>query len=169
MKNLGAILFVAALSFQPLVLAQTSETGLATAPPAQLPGSYYYVAKPGEVTMQVNVWGDVQRPGRYEISTSTDLVQLLSFAGGPTREADLKSVRITRTLKSDTGPRKAQLFVDLENPYETDPANLVLFPDDAIYVDYVSRFNARDILAIISAAALVTVAIAQVQYYYHTR
>src|SRR5512143_799635 len=87
------------VGLQMIASAQTTETGVGTATPTQQAASYYYVAKPGELTMQVNIWGDVQRPGRYEISTATDLIQLMSYAGGPTREADLSEVRITRIVR----------------------------------------------------------------------
>jgi protein involved in polysaccharide export with SLBB domain len=38
--------------------------------------------------MQVNIWGFVKNPGRYEVPSSTDLIQLISFAGGPVQYAE---------------------------------------------------------------------------------
>jgi hypothetical protein len=144
--------------------SQTTEGGMATTQPNTSAASYYYVARPGELTIQVNIWGDVQKPGRYEVASTTDLVQLLSYAGGPTREAKLSEVRISRVVKGDMGLRKQQLTVDLEDIYETDESSLALRPGDAIFVDYVTRFNARDVLSIVTTAALVTAAVAQVFY-----
>ena len=41
--------------------------------------SNYYFAKANEMTIIVNVVGFVQRPGRYEISTSIDLKRSIYF------------------------------------------------------------------------------------------
>ena len=60
--------------------AQATQSGLAPMLPSASAASYYYIAKPGELTIQVNVWGFVKNPGRYEVASSTDLIQLISFA-----------------------------------------------------------------------------------------
>lgn len=44
--------------------------------------AYFYFARPGEATVQVQVQGTVPRPGIYEVSDSTDLNKLLTMAGG---------------------------------------------------------------------------------------
>ena len=48
--------------------------------------AYFYFAPPGEATVQVQVQGTVPRPGLYEVSESTDLNKLLTFAGGAALE-----------------------------------------------------------------------------------
>jgi NADH:ubiquinone oxidoreductase subunit F (NADH-binding) len=142
--------------------AQNTEGGIATTLPSPSAASYYYVAKPGEMTMQVNIWGDVQKPGRYEVGGSTDLIQLLSYAGGPTREAELSEVRITRFLEVDGVLQKKYFTVNLEDFSKTDDSKLALAPGDAVYVDYVTRINFRDLIAVLTAAALVTTAVYQI-------
>jgi polysaccharide biosynthesis/export protein len=127
--------------------------------------SYYYIAKQGEMTMQVNLWGDVLKPGRYEVPINTDLIQLISLAGGPTREADLSEVQISRYSTTSAGLLKRQVKVNLQDFLKTDEAKLVLQPGDAIYVDYVTRLNVRDVFTVITTAALVTAAVAQVVYF----
>ncbi len=65
--------------------------GLALASPAAhaqivtaTPGvSVYRYAEPGRPTMDVQVWGAVRTPGLYQVETGTDLMELLSYAGGP--------------------------------------------------------------------------------------
>jgi hypothetical protein len=69
------------------------------------PAAFYYISKPGEITMSINLWGMVKQPGRYEVPISTDMVQLLSYAGGPMREADLAGVLVTRIE-----PRRHDLY-----------------------------------------------------------
>lgn len=51
----------------------------------------------GEVTMPVNVWGQVRNPGMHMIPWDSDLRDALSAAGGPLSDADLSSVRIVST------------------------------------------------------------------------
>ena len=159
------LLLGVAVSLATASLSQNIESGFGSVLPQTSVASYYYVAKPGEMTMQVNIWGDVQKPGRYEVGTTTDLIQLLSFAGGPTREADLSQVRISRFVKSSEGILKQQVKVNLEDFFKTDEATLPLFPGDAIFVDYTVRLNIRDLFTAIATAAFVTTAIATVLLY----
>lgn len=124
--------------------------------------SYYYIAKPSELSMQVNVWGYVTNPGRYEVATSTDLLELLSYAGGPTADALMDNVRITRSYeRSETGP-PAEIYLDLENLTEISAADLILYPNDTIFIDHSSWINVRDVFVVITTAAIVTTAISQV-------
>ena len=150
-----------------LAFAQSNESGLGANPPSPSAASYYYVAKPGELTIQVNIWGDVQKPGRYEVASTTDLVQLISYAGGPTREANLSDVRISRYVKTHSGIQKQQIVVNLEDFFRTEETKLALQPGDAKYVDYITRLNIRDVFIAVTTAALVTAAIAQVVYANH--
>ncbi|MEM1042731.1 MAG: SLBB domain-containing protein [Bacteroidota bacterium] len=45
--------------------------------------SVYRYAEPGRSTMDLQVWGDVRTPGLYQVEVGTDMLQLLSYAGGP--------------------------------------------------------------------------------------
>jgi len=49
-----------------------------------------------EVLIEVQVWGQVNRPGRYKVPVATDVVGLLSYAGGPTEDAALSRVKLVR-------------------------------------------------------------------------
>jgi hypothetical protein len=68
-------------------------------------GALYYLTPEDEVAIRVNVWGFVLKPGQYVVPRSTNLISLMSYAGGPLQEAKLKSVRIIR----DSSVRLAQL------------------------------------------------------------
>jgi hypothetical protein len=142
--------------------AQLTSGGLAPTLPSASAASYYYVSKPGELTMQVNVWGYVHNPGRYEVPTSTDLIQLLSFAGGPIQDAKLDEVKVTRFLKRDTGISRGEFFVNLEELSKVDQAKLVLYPGDTIYMGHTAWVGLRDVLTIVTTVAIVASAISQV-------
>jgi len=58
--------------------------------------SQYYLGDKGEVLMKINVWGYIERPGQYVVPRHTDLISLISFAGGPREGANLSEVKIIR-------------------------------------------------------------------------
>ena len=68
-------------------LDQLGQSGLLSATSVQQTTSNFYFAKPNELTIIVNVIGFVQKPGRYEISKSIDLVNLIALAGGAVPDA----------------------------------------------------------------------------------
>ncbi|MFN3597254.1 MAG: SLBB domain-containing protein [Rubricoccaceae bacterium] len=59
--------------------------------------SYYYHYLPGESTTRVYVWGTVRAPGLYEVSSGTDMGELLALAGGPI--AGALPAEIERTMR----------------------------------------------------------------------
>jgi hypothetical protein len=60
-------------------------------------GAQYFLGEADELLMRVNIWGFVRKPGQYMVPTDTDLISLMSFAGGPVEQAKIKSIRIVRT------------------------------------------------------------------------
>ncbi|HOO13982.1 MAG TPA: SLBB domain-containing protein [Candidatus Marinimicrobia bacterium] len=44
--------------------------------------------------MTVKIWGEVTRPGLYDVPIGTDLIDLISAAGGPTTRANLSKVKL---------------------------------------------------------------------------
>ncbi|MCX5800979.1 MAG: SLBB domain-containing protein [Candidatus Eisenbacteria bacterium] len=61
--------------------------------------SQYYLNLGTEDALQfyVHVWGQVGKPGLYLVADGTDLVGLLSLAGGPTEDANLTEIKLVRT------------------------------------------------------------------------
>jgi hypothetical protein len=162
-RRLKAVLFLVMLfQVHSVTHAQVSGGGFAPTLPSASAASYYYVSKPGELTMQVNVWGYVSHPGRYEVATSTDLVQLISYAGGPIPDAKLDEVKVTRFLKRDTGISRGEFFVNLEDLSKVDQAKLVLYPGDTIFMGHGAMVGLRDIFTVIGTLAVVTSAVSQV-------
>ena len=144
--------------------AQTSQSGLAPTLPSASAASYYYIAKPGELTMQVNVWGFVKNPGRYEVASSTDLIQLISFAGGPVQYAKLDEVKLTRLIMNDSTGRKREIVFDLEHLDKLEQSSLTLYPGDTIFIDHTGWLTLRDVFSFVTTAAVITSAIAQIMW-----
>ena len=155
--------FVVILSPSAL-FAQQTQSDFAQTRPSASAASYYYIAKPGELTMQVNIWGFVKNPGRYEVPTSTDLIQLISFAGGPVQYAKLDEVQLTRLIEKDTSGARQEIIIDLEHLDKLKKASLALYPGDTIFLDHTAWLTIRDVFSVVTTAALITTAIAQIFY-----
>ncbi len=95
-------------------------------------GSEYLSGQePGTVMMKVNLWGAVRKPGIHHIPVKTDLVALMSYAGGPNDNAILDDITIKR-IKNN---RQSKLQVNLEQLIHGDGVqDLALQPDDIIVV-----------------------------------
>ncbi len=74
----------------------------------QSQGGYYDYSDPESVNIKVSVWGFVKFPGKYIIPYNSNAFDLLSFAGGPTEDANLDDIRIFR-IREDS----SQVFIDL--------------------------------------------------------
>ncbi len=71
--------------------------------PQRSVGMDYYLA-PGadnQLLIKVNVWGEVLKPGIVEVPDNTDLLSLISMAGGPTENAKLSRVKIVRNFSEN--------------------------------------------------------------------
>ena len=70
----------------------------------------------------------MREPSRYELLSSTKLIWLISFAGGPVRHAKLDEVKLTRLILNDSTSAKQELVLNLEHLDKLDAASLVLYP-----------------------------------------
>jgi hypothetical protein len=93
----------------------------------------YRVMRNGEITIDINLWGYVNSPGHYSVPGSTALVELLSFAGGPSAQARLVDVRI---VHADTSLEQRVQTYNLEAYRDNGDLsqNPLLQPGDTIIV-----------------------------------
>lgn len=54
----------------------------------------YYTDESGNVFIYVNIWGHVSRPGSYLVSEGSDIMTIISQAGGPLSGANLRDTFI---------------------------------------------------------------------------
>lgn len=59
-------------------------------------GAQYFLGSEDELLMRVNIWGFVRKPGQYMVPSDTDLISLISFAGGPVEQAKIKAIKVIR-------------------------------------------------------------------------
>lgn len=151
--------------FLSLIFITTSFSQLFESPKIVTGGgssAYYFVGKTGELTITVNLWGFVRNPGRYEVPSSTDLVQLISYGGGPLKEAKLKDVKIIRNVREDTTIVEKVIKVNVEKIIEDGEPSPLLLPGDTVVVPGGSIDVIKDILAILRDIGLAAGGIAAI-------
>ena len=102
--------------------------------------------------IRVSVLGQVRAPGLYPVEPGTSLIQLLTLAGGPVGEADLRRTRVVRDGRGYT--------VDLESALAGSAAGrIVLYSNDYVVVPKKSGFTRENLSFLFGAlgAALAVV------------
>jgi len=74
--------------------ADSNESG--TSAQQEQPLSNYMLDNEDELKMIVHIWGEVRNPGEMIVPYETNILELISKAGGPTQYANLTKVRLTR-------------------------------------------------------------------------
>lgn len=104
----------------------------------------------GVVMMKVNLWGAVKKPGIHHIPVKTDLISLMSYAGGPNDNAKIDSV----VIKRNQGKLQKKINVDLAQLiHDEDVYDLTLQPEDIIVVPAKQPWVSQDffMLAIVAS------------------
>lgn len=142
--------------------SQPERAGFVSASSLNLTTTNYYFAKPNEMTIVVTVMGEVQRPGRYEISKSIDLINLLGLAGGANSDGTLGDVTVTRLIEQGGYIKRNELHLDLASLANVTSADLAVSPGDIISVGHSTWATVRDIFIVAGSAALITTAVTQI-------
>ena len=100
----------------------------------QVSSKRYFTDEFGNILMNVNFWGHVNKPGRHVVYDGIDLATLLSMVGGPMSGANLKKVRLFRESTDDNG--KLVYEINMENFLKTgDRGDFVkVLPNDTYIV-----------------------------------
>lgn len=187
MKTFFSILFIGLFAFYlTSAYAQTNQSNMLSTMSDRTTSTNYYFARPNDITIVVNVMGFVQKPGRYEIASSIDLVNLIALAGGPTSDGSLSKVKIIRILKDgekalrqdiqidqkilsvflkeEAKKTRKEIQLDLDNLSTVRPEDLELVPGDIVYIDRTAWSSVRDVFGVVVSAAMITTAIAEIIY-----
>ena len=128
--------------------------GSETEPEVYSQSARYYVFLGSEKELQINVqiWGQARRPGMYSVPQTTDLVGLISLAGGPTEHANLSGIRVVRT-----NPRPEVLKVDLKGYLSTGDSRLqpMLKPGDTVVIPGSISYGFERVIRVVSQLAIV--------------
>ncbi len=153
MKRIIFIIIFLILLFG-IVNAQTSVTP--SAPPST--SAYTYSGTMGDVEqlrIYTYIWGRVRKPGLYIVPDDTDLLALLSLAGGPTEDAKLSKIRIVRP--SLNGGENEVIWINMKKFLDTgDKSSIpVLMPGDTIIVSGTVFYGVAKVTDFLSKIAVV--------------
>jgi hypothetical protein len=154
------VLIFSILFFNGLVAAQNIATPGSSGRAAQ-----YFLGNQDQVLMAVNVWGFVNVPGQYMVPLETDLVSLLSYAGGPREDARIKRIRVVRT--SAEGDSSVVIDVDVKGFVDTGDLeqNPVLRPGDTVVVSGTTFHLVNKIFELGFRIAMIVQAVYLAQWY----
>jgi protein involved in polysaccharide export with SLBB domain len=146
----------------------------------------YQIGPDEKLLISVHIWGEVRQPGEYLVPDDTDILELISKAGGPTEYANLSNVKITRGLTRITDVKRTsrkrvnsfdkelllnkytkqvikidlKSLLDKEKDYETLP---ILQPGDVVRITRNTWFKWQTVIRVISQVAILV----QVWYWYN--
>jgi len=125
---------------------------------------YFDLSDPDAVNIKVAVWGFVRYPGKYLVPSYTNLLDLLSYAGGPSNDSHLDDLRLYRTKEDGSQEMLVFNFNDLLWESKLDSKNRkvpLIEAGDILVVPGSPRYYARDLVSMWATilSALVSIAI----------
>lgn len=114
----------------------------------------------GVVMMRVNLWGAVRRPGIHHIPVKTSLIELMSYAGGPSDSAILDSITIKRSM----GQEQKKISINLsEVIHDQKQYDLILKPDDIIVVPAAKPWVSQNMFTVAMMLSILASTVLSVQ------
>ncbi len=103
-------------------------------------------------SIRIQVWGEVKNPGIYYVTPSTNIVEAISFAGGPTSRSDLSCVKLVRAIKEkEVSFFNVDDYLSARNKYPP-----ILESGDLVYVNqsfYSRVYDFAKFLGVVGAVA----------------
>ncbi|MBC7741973.1 MAG: SLBB domain-containing protein [Bdellovibrionaceae bacterium] len=119
----------------------------------QRAAEYIYRSSPKESLIGVQLIGAVNKPGIYYIPTNTDILKLITLAGG-TDDADLANILVRKT-----DPSQAGVFeLDVKKLMKTsaDAKIFRLTQDDFVYIPKKEPWISNEVSRTITLVSLIT-------------
>ncbi len=155
--SLAFLLTIVAMSRAVSQVPTETEIGASKQSSLSRPG-YFFYAKPFEVTMTVNLWGEVPQQGVYIIPTNTDIIQLISFAGGPRDRSNLEDVLLYRSAGKKDQKGRQLLKVNVQDILEGRSPTVPLMPGDMVVIKANHEgMSLQEVLTIVSTTATIAV------------
>jgi hypothetical protein len=106
-----------------------------------------------QLKIKTYIWGQVRKPGLYIVPDNTDLLTLISLAGGPTEDAKLTKVKIVRP----TTKGKKVILVNLKKYMENGDDKMIpiLKPGDTVVISGTVYYAFRKGAQFLSNVAIV--------------
>lgn len=115
---------------------------------------YIYRSSPKESLISVHLLGAVQKPGIYYVPAQTDLLKLLTLAGGATSVGDLSEILVRKTEVQGWNQIQSKAISEHRGAYEVDvkkfiqyggSKQLILAQDDFVYVPQSEPFISAEV------------------------
>jgi len=133
----------------------------------------YIVSEEQKLQIAVHIWGEVNRPGQYIVQDGTNVLELISLAGGPTEYSKLSDIKLTRQYIDQATPqkynnlnnrafvRKRLIKIDLKKylEKETSQSIPILQPGDVIKINRNIWSKWQTAIRVVSQLAIVVQAI----------
>lgn len=88
-------------AFVGCTLAQDNQQEQPTFSDFRISSERYLTDGKGNILMYINIWGEVNNPGRHLVYDGIDMATLLSIVGGPSQGANMKKVRLYREIPDE--------------------------------------------------------------------
>jgi len=117
-------------------------------------GAQYFLGTDDQLLIKVNIWGFVAKPGQYLVPSDTDLISLISFAGGPRDGAKLSSIKLIRADKRQK-KEAVVLDIDVKKYIKHGEDSLIpqLLPGDTIIVSGSAWYHIGNFISFITKIA----------------
>jgi len=151
---LPAIVVIAPFLSSPTLALGQARPDPSASQQQSLAGRYAIRSGPEDLLqIDVQIWGQVNRPGQYAVPDRTDLIGLISWAGGPTESAKLRHVLVVRPLADRERVRE----VDVERFLRCGDPGMIprLTPGDVVVVPATRSHGIVRWAGLVSVAALV--------------
>ncbi|HWU45038.1 MAG TPA: SLBB domain-containing protein, partial [Bdellovibrio sp.] len=111
--------------------------------PPQQASEYIFRSSPKESLISVQLLGAVNKPGIYYVPVNTDLLKLLTLAGGSSNGGDVSEVLVRKQEPKAWGEVESKAVNEYKGAYEVDAEKVIkyggarqlkLAQDDFVYV-----------------------------------
>lgn len=170
LRVLVAFVFTSGISLP--TMAQDSFGLLNEIKPPQQTSEYIFRSSQKESLISVQLLGAVYKPGIYYIPSNTDLLKLITLAGGTTNGGDLSEVLVRKTEPQNWRSIKSKALNEYQGAFEVDAEKIIKFggykslqlqQDDFIYVPprtpWISSESSRNITVVSIVLGIVLTAV----------
>jgi hypothetical protein len=123
------------------------------------PSEYVGGRYPGAIMIPINIWGAVRTTGLFRVPKTATLIDVISFAQGPTDNAKLSKVRIKRTAEKVEKTFTVDVEELIDNPNAHD---IPLMANDIVYIQPRQPFLDPQVVTMVSVLATVVTLISTV-------
>jgi len=123
---------------------------------------YILSAGSDALLMTVKIWGEVTKPGLYDVPIGTDLIELISAAGGPNTRANLSKIKVIHGSPNDDESSVTTVNVkqfltsgDLDKIPEIKPSDTIVVPVKPFSFFLTSISWTQQILSLFSIYAMI--------------